>query len=450
MELNCSTSLLLLLEEEKVKITYQKEIAVKYTADAVIVGGGPAGIAAAIMCARCLPDPSRVLLLEQSGTFGGASTLAMVPEIMNFDDGVNFLSGGIGREIHDALFGEVHSGRKWHTVRTEQLKNLYDRIIVESGITFRFYTRVCDVITGDGGVKYAILSDPEGVSAVQAGCFIDCTGSGSFCALAGADCSYGDSEGRTMPATLCSIWGGVDFANLRGQQENLGRAYADGVFSQYDMLLPGIKSTFPEVGVGGGNIGHCYNVDDRDSVSLTDAMIKGRRILAEYETYYRQYVGGCERAVLMNTANMLGVRESRRVRCVYELKADDFWGGTFEDEIGRYSYPIDIHPMTADAEGMRQFAHDVNIAHGDGESYSIPYRCLVPVSLDNVFVAGRCIGSDRAMQASVRVIPCCYITGQAAGAAAAVCIADGCSNKTVDTEKIRRLLIRHGAYITNA
>jgi len=323
-------------------------------------------------------------------------------------------------------------------------------MMIDSGASFRFYTRVFDVIMGDGGVSHAVISDPDGIHAVSAKYYIDCTGAASFCALAGAVCEYGDSAGNAMPATLCSVWGGVDFERLSGQQAGLEQAYRDGIFSQYDTVLPGIKKNFPEVGVGGGNIGHCFGVDDRDSASMTKAMTDGRRILGEYENYYRNYVSGCENAVLMNTANMLGIRESRRVRCLEMLRAEHYDPAhTFPDEIGRYSYPIDIHPMTADKSGMQQFARDVNRRHNDGESYSIPYRCLVPESLGNVFVAGRCIGSDHDMQASARVIPCCYITGQAAGAAAAVCAAEGIVNRDADPSAIRRLLRAQGAYITN-
>lgn len=431
-------------------ILYKKEIPVKYSADVLIAGGGPAGAAAAIMCSRLVSDPSRIMLVEQSGTFGGASTLALVPEIMNFDDGVNFLCGGIGREIHDALFGAEYGKRKWYNVRTEELKCLYDRMIVDSGITFRFYSRVTDVITDVRAVTHAVISGPDGVYAVSAKCFIDCTGTGSLCSLAGAECEFGDERGNTMSATLCSVWGGVDFDRKQYDSARLREAYNNGVFSQYDMLLPGIKATFPEVGVGGGNVGHCFEIDDRDDASLTNAMIRARRLLTEYETYYKSYVAGCERAVLLNTANYLGIRESRRVKCEKMLCAEDFSAdNTFDDEIGRYSYPIDIHPMTPDEEGMREFGVNVAKRHGSGESYSIPYRCLIPVTFDNVFVAGRCIGADHAMQASVRVIPCCYITGQAAGAAAAVCVNDGCTNKNADPEKIRRMLAGQGAYITN-
>ena len=110
---------------------------------------------------------------------------------------------------------------------------------------------------------------------------------------------------------------------------------------------------------------------------------------------------------------------------------------SFYDEIGRYSYPIDIHPMTPDKSGMKGFHDSVSMRHEDGQTYSIPYRCLVPKGINNLLVAGRCIGTDRAMQASTRVIPCCYITGQAAGVAAALCVEDKTKALNVNTQKLK-------------
>jgi len=174
---------------------------------------------------------------------------------------------------------------------------------------------------------------------------------------------------------------------------------------------------------------------------MTRAMLECRRDLEEYRTFYKNYVPGCKDAVLMDTANFLGIRESRRVVCESTLTADRFYDQTVrDDEIGRYSYPIDIHPMTPDREGMADFDKAVSCRHKDGESYGIPYGALVPKGIDNMLVAGRCIGTDRAMQASVRVIPGCYITGQAAGVAAAISAREGAAARDVMPEKIRATL----------
>lgn len=430
-------------------IAYSREIPVKYECGVLVTGGGPAGIAAAVMCAR---QGASVILTEQTGSLGGASVLAMVPEIMNFDDGVHFLSGGFGRELHDSLFGECAYRRVWQVTKPEPLKRWYDNTVTEAGVKLLLCTRLTDVIMSGGHITGAIFSGQEGLFAVSAKAYIDCTGSAALCRLAGAGCDWGDEGGITMPATLCSLWGGVDFDRKRADGAYLRQAYSDGVLSEFDTMLPGIKPNYPDAGVGGGNVGHVFAADDRTSESITDALLLGRRSLAEYERYYRDYVEGCESVVLLRTADFLGIRESWRVRCVKTLTADHFSDGyVWPDEIGRYSYPVDIHPMTADEEGMRGFAKSVNIRHGDGESYGIPYGCLLPVGFDNLLTAGRCIGSDRAMQASARVIPCCYLTGQAAGIAVALALDKGCSAADLGSSaslcgELRERLSAVGAY----
>ena len=424
------------------QIRYEKTIEVRYKTDVLVAGGGPAGVAAAVMCARAQRKTGgSVLLLEQSGTFGGSSTLAGVPELMNFDDGRNFLATGFGEEIYASLFGVCPMDRGWQTVRAERLKLLYDRLMEESGAVFRFYCRITDVILSDDRVTHVIVSAPEGVWAVETGILVDCTGSGALCAMAGCGFDYGDENGVPMSATLCSLWGGVDFSRKKNDGMMIGKAMQDGVFSQYDTVLPGIKPTYPEAGVGGGNVGHCFGVKDIDTESMTHAMIEGRRRLEEYRVYYNRYVPGCENAVLMDSANYLGVRESRRIRCVRTLSETDFSDQSQKpDEIGRYSYPIDIHPVTADSKGMADFGRSVSRRHAPGESYSIPYGCLVPLGIRNMLVAGRCVGADHAMQASVRVIPGCYITGQAAGVAAAICARDHIDTADLDVATMKEIL----------
>ena len=419
------------------KIYYNKSIDVYDTSDIIVVGGGPSGVSAAVAASRL---GKKVILIEQSGTLGGSSILSMVAEIMNFDDGVNFICNGIGKEIFNRLNLEIKNKRDWHNVRFEELKRLYDDLILESGVNVMFYTRLVDVICDNGNVNQIVVSGPDGLFALQGKIFIDCTGNGSLACFAGAEYSYGDENGNTMSATICTLWGGVDF-DKKGISDaaNYEKAYSDGVFSQYDSVLPGIKMNYPQINVGGGNVGHCFGVDDRDVKSLSTAMINGRKILAEYENYYRNYVDGCENAILIKSADYIGIRESRRILCEYMLSIDNFFSNeSFFDEIGRYSYPIDIHPMSADKKSMSDFREAVSMRHKDGDTYSIPYRCLVPKNINNVLVAGRCIGADRGMQASTRVIPCCYITGQASGVAASVCVDDNTFARNADIDKIKK------------
>ena len=144
-----------------------------------------------------------------------------------------------------------------------------------------------------------------------------------------------------------------------------------------------------------------------------------------------------------------GNSESRRIVCDYMLNVNDFISrAVFEDEIGRYCYPVDIHVMNTDKEEYERFREEYQqkLRYKRGESYGIPYRSLIPVSFRNVLVAGRCIGTDRQMQASVRVMPGCFITGQAAGAAASL----ACETEDVrkiSVKKLQEKLLKLGAYI---
>ena len=428
------------------EISYSKTLSLYTSADVFVAGGGPSGIAAAVSAARL---GKRVVLVEQTGVLGGASILCMVAEFMTFDDGENFLSGGIGREVFDKFsFSHVYN-RISYGIRYEELKRVYDELVLDAGVEVMFYTKIVDVIAEDGLVKYAVLSTPSGLQTVEAKMFIDCTGSGILADFAGAEYGYGDENGNTMSATICTLWGGVDFERkLPGDGRHIDKAYKDGVFSQYDTLLPGIRRTYKDIGVGFGNVGHCFKVDDRDVKSLTNAMFEGRKILPEYETYYRGYLEGCENATIIKSADFIGIRESRRITCEYTLTGETFFSDTpFTDEIGRYSYPIDMHPITADKKGMDSFQKHISMRHERGQSYSIPYRSLVPKGIKNVLVAGKCIGADHTMQATIRVIPCCYITGQAAGVAASVCVDNNTTAANADVKEIQNLLKQAGAYL---
>ena len=441
-------------------VSYRKEIPLKKETDVFIAGGGPAGVAAAVAAARC---GSRVFLVEPFPSLGGAAVNMLVPGFMTFGDGVHFLADGVGREVRDrirAASPERFAKYCPDSIPAEILKNVYDDMLEEAGVEFVFYTGVIDAAVKDGAIDYVVCSAKSGLYAVKAAVYIDCTGDGELSFFAGAETEYGDDNGRVMAATLCGIWSGVEESAIHGGDKlRLEEAFRDGVFQNEDRHLPGmwrlLAQSAPNVpdGVTGSNAGHVYDVDPRDSASLTQGIVRGRKQLQEYRAYYRGYVSGYENAELIASAPYLGIREGRRVVCDYRLVLEDFLRrAVFPDEIGRYCYNIDIHSPTNDAAGYEKFITEhTGYRLPPGESYGIPYRCLAVKGLRNLLTAGKCVCADRYMQSSVRVMPGCYITGQAAGAAAAViCGENEPDVHRADVAAIQQQLPRLGAYLPNA
>lgn len=418
---------------------YSKEIKLRTSVDVFVAGGGPAGVAAAVAAAR---EGKSVFLAEAQGSFGGLASAGLVPAFAAFGNGVDILCSGIGLEIRKKVSRDFPIETRWTPINVEELKRAYDELVSESGVQYSFFTTLCDVVKQGDRVEYAILSAKSGLFAVKAKIFIDCTGDGDLCALAGAEFEQGDEKGNVMPATLCSIWANIDFSHAAPDASRLEEAISDGVFEIPDRHLPGIYRTDTEKGIGGGNVGHVAVVDPTDERSLTKAMVSGRRVLTQYERYYTEYLPGYEKAALVSSASMLGVRESRRIICDYTLTIDDFVARrNFPDEIGRYCYPVDIHADNSDTAAYQQALEEyqTKYRYKPGESYGIPYRCLIPKDLSNVLVAGRCIGSDRRMQSSVRVMPGCFITGEAAGRAAALACESG-ETRLVDIRALQERL----------
>ncbi|NMA08043.1 MAG: FAD-dependent oxidoreductase [Clostridiales bacterium] len=428
--------------------TYTKTLETRYDVDVCVVGGGPAGIAAGITAAR---QSAKVLILESQGFFGGCGTAALVPAFMQFSNGVDFMAGGIGREVFDRVcIPELRL-----SIRVEVLKRVYDDMVRESGADFLFHTSMVDVITRDGGVDAIVVAAKSGVYAVHAKLYVDATGDGDLCAWAGAPYELGDKNGHVMPSTLCQQWININWDDeptfTREERTALvGKAIDDGVFTQPDFHLSGIWHTGKNT--GGGNVSHCYGVNATDERSLTDAMVLGRHIVPEFERFYREYIGRAYKdASVIATGSYLGIRESRRIMGDYVLGVGDFRpDSTFDDEIGRYSYPIDIHPEMG-RENYEKFLKEHTSMHlGRGESYGIPYRVLTPQKLSNVLVGGRCISTDQKMQSSIRVMPGCYITGQACGMAAALAAQGEQDIRRVDIRALQQKLAAMGAYLPNA
>ena len=431
---------------ENIKIiNYSKSVPIRHNVDVFVAGGGPAGIAAAITAARL---GSKVFLAEAIGCLGGMGTAGGVPLFLQFSDGVNFLAGDIGKEIQNK---NAELGKVGDIIRAEILKEIYEDMMQDAGVEFTYFTNLIDVITDGSYVETAIISSKSGIFGVKAKMFIDCTGDGDLSAMAGAEYEKGDENGSMMAPTLCSIWSGIDWnrTNLSKQEENLELAFKDNIFTDKDRHLPGMFKTGDST--ANGNLGHAFGADGTDETSLTKAIMEQRKKLREYELYYKKYLTGFENMMLVATPPLLGVRETRRITGDYILNLDDFKSrAVFDDEIGRFSYPVDVHASDSGDKNYRIYAEDFkNLRYGNGESYGIPYRIITPKGLDNVLVAGRCVSSDRYIQGSVRVMTGCYITGQAAGAAAYMAIEKNTHIRGFDIKILQKKLKNIGVYLPN-
>ena len=415
--------------------------------DVLVAGGGPAGICAAVEAARA---GAKVLLVEATGMLGGMATASLVPGWCGFHDGEKYIHRGLAKEILDGL--HVFAGKtpgddikSIGGIDAEAMKLVLDRLAVGSGLDLLFFTTLVGVEMASGGtVKEAIIANKDGLSAVAAKLFIDGTGDADLAHFAGAKTVKGDKDGDMQPVSLCMMMGG---ASAEGAPANYRQLMIDDPeFSliKDDFFYPGFRM----------NSGHLWGVDGADVRSVTKAMIDGRLEAKQFRDAFRKHLPASANAELLQTASLLGVRETRRIVGEYALCLDDYNARRrFPDEISLNSFFVDIHPSWANRlrEGRGEWNWEKekrDYKYAKGEFHGIPYRCLLPQGLKNVIVAGRSVSSDREAQSAIRVMPPCMTMGQAAGAAAALLLKQGGDDfRAVDPGVLRAKLKSAGAFL---
>jgi len=195
------------------------------------------------------------------------------------------------------------------------------------------------------------------------------------------------------------------------------------------------------------NTTHVGNIDGTNAEDLTRAEIESRQQMVSIVAFVRKYVPGFENSYLLRSADHVGVRETRRIVGDYVFSAEDvIEARKFTDAICRLAYPVDVHSGKGDGYTKDEGKGGPNNAP-PGDWYEIPYRCLVPVVLDNVLVAGRCVSSTQAGHGAIRIMPCCIAMGQAAGAAAALSLNEGVSVREVNMASLLETLREQGALV---
>ena len=447
------------------KHSFQTSIPLDDSYDVIVVGGGPTGCTAAAAAAR---EGAKTLLLESSGMLGGSGTSALVPAWCPFSDKEQIIYRGLAEKVLEACkAAQPHvkpDALDWVPIDAELLKRVYDDLVTQSGAQILFHTVLSAVETDeDGTVQTIIVSNKRGLTAMRAKVFIDCSGDADLCAWAGAEFHQGDEKGEVMPATHCFVLTNVDEYAFRTIY-NDGNAFhaANKQSPIYQVIESG---RFPLVPDGhfccnllgprtvGFNSGHIWKVDNTDPQSVSQALIQGRKMAQQYRDALAEFAPEAfANAWLAMTGSQIGIRETRRVVGDYVLTLDDYMERrSFEDEICRNSYFIDIHHALSEVEkhnAQRSEGLHQPVRYRAGESHGIPFRCLVPQSLKNVLVAGRSISCERAVQGSVRVMPVCLAMGEAAGMAAAHAIRNhGSDVHAVDAAHLRARLREEGGYL---
>ena len=431
--------------------------------DVAVVGGGPAGCAAAEAAAR---EGARTLLVEQHGFLGGMATASLVPAFCPYTDGEKTIIRGIGLEILEEMkAGMPHipaDNYDWIPIDPENLKVILDRRTTKWGVKPLFLTHFVNAEVDDGGcITGLVVHNKSGLQRYFPNIVIDCSGDADVVASAGGEFEKGDSQtGELQPCTTCFVLSGIDndkFQNYlwanNGENLLLRELIAEAKTSgDLNIVEEAANISYQSPSTIGLNFSHVFNIDATDAEQLSKAHIEGRRLVNHLTEFIRKYCPGCEKAYLVNTGVQIGVRETRRIIGDYQLTLQDYLARrSFDDEIARNSYYIDVHLSKKEwaekEERKSEWKEEIH-TYASGESHGVPYRCLIPRTLTNMLTAGRCISSDRAVQGSIRVMPMCFATGEAAGIAATLAVQAGRRDvRDIDISLLRQRLLDHGQYL---
>ena len=423
-------------------VQLNRNIAVYGSYDLAVIGGGPAGVCAAISAAR---KGMRVLLVESAPALGGMATSALVgPFMTNYDrDGETKTVGGMFSEIVDRLVqagGAIPSDEvecrnvftsyigRYHRHVTPfdsfRLELVLDEMVREAGVEVLCYTSFADCIVEENRICAVILNALEGLIAVEAKEFIDCTGIAAVAQKAGVPTYKGDEEqGIPQPGTLMFEIDGVKDEAYTARPKYPVKAYRTSTPGRYKV-----------------NHYHVYNVDAANAKSMTQAHCEARRQVLDAFSVLHDETPGFEDARLANVAAVLGVRECRHIEGEYKITVQDVAEGKkFADTVAVYGFGMDIHNRKEGETGNFK----IEIA----PRYYIPYRSLVPKNCSNLLVAGKTLSCESQAVGGMRCMPAAMAMGQAAGIAASMAIQGGREVRDIDVSALQAELRSQGAIL---
>ncbi|EEA94645.1 FAD-dependent oxidoreductase [Pseudovibrio sp. JE062] len=422
-------------------------------ADVVVCGGGPAGVAAAVMSAR---DGLKTILVEKNGFCGGAATAGLSGTICGLyltQDEIakktpKQVVFGFAEEFRQRLEGkqgvtepQIYGNTHVLTFDPLRWREVADDLLEEAGVTCLYHCLITEVMREDQRIKAIKLESSAGSTFLKAKAFIDATGDAAVLAKAGCEHSYGDKgniQNPTMMFRLSNVEAegfykvfGEDTISPAEVTEKIREVNASG-----ERHLPRDKVwVFPTPQDGvflmnctrlagqGGRMLNVINPADR-----TYAEIYGRRSARDYHAFFKENVEGFEKTQLIDMPPEIGVRQTRTIRGTKTLTNDQVVNCEKPaDGIARSSWPIELHA------GKQSKLHWLM-----NDYYEIPWGTLVPEELDNTIVAGRCLSAEHEALASARVTAQCFEMGHAAAVATKISLESAVKYKDLDPEQIRQ------------
>jgi len=428
--------------------------------DVLVVGGGAAGVAAAVTAAR---QGLRVTLVEKYGFCGGGAVAGMSGTICGMyeaSDAPNarpeqvvhgFLDEFVtAMEARNGLGPPVRYGKTYTRVHDPLVwREAADALLLEAGVTVIYHAVATSVLLEGGErVDGAVVFSKEGPIQIRAGVTIDASGDADLVAMAGFPSFVGQNGAVQNPTMIFRLLGvDVDrFVSRYGTDTIMPEEISElirkkGAGNEY--RLPRAKIWLFPTTRPNELLCNCTRVVGHDGRELntlyardfTEAEIEGRRQVREYARFFRDNLFGCENSFVNDTGVQVGVRQTRQAKGVKMLRnAEVTRGAKFADGIARSPWPIELH---AGAKPKVEWL--IN------DFYEIPYGCFVPERGEGLLVAGRCLSAEHEAVASARVTAQCFSYGHAIGHAAALCVKEGMAPRAISGSDLRQVLNRDGA-----
>lgn len=417
-------------------IDYIKSVPVAYQTDVCIVGGGIAGIAAAMAAAK---SGAKVLIVERFGVLGGNATTGGVG---------NFCGNCIGQgEAFDTIMetlDEFHAlshkpkgkhGLDGYVFNHEILAVILPELLEKRGIHYLLHTQMVDVKTNSGHVEHVLICGPSGLQAVNAKVFIDCSGDGFLAQRAGFTTMKGDARGFQLPMSLMYFVRHI-------LPEELTCEAPEGWFRRIDTKEDLPMNTFWPNGLHSNALKIKVPMfDSTNTESLTKAEVSGRREMMAVLDYYQRVE---KRPIILDHCSpIIGIREGYRILGEYVLKVDDLRAGrAFDDVISVGTFYLDGHKPD---DNKRTYILDPSTL--GVPPYDIPMRSIIAKDGDNVLMAGRCFSADQLALSSARVMTTGAMLGQAAGILAALALKKEKTVRDIHHTEVQNELLKRGAIL---